>query len=184
MINDVGFNQMQTVKRRFFAMRNGVIADALRRGGSKFRVIFGLNLPQLREIAAEIGENRELGEALWHNNSTRESMMLAPMILPKPNELTDELFAMTAEVPDSEIADILCHTLLSPIDRDGSIMRRLAVDPLPMRRYMGLRMLYGRVAEMPKEAEQMARAELERGEALTRPLATLILDDALFWQEE
>ena len=50
------YGPMQTVKRRFFAMRNGVIADVLRKGGSPFRTIFGLNLPQIAEIAADTGK--------------------------------------------------------------------------------------------------------------------------------
>ena len=49
------FNPLQNIKRRFFALRNGVIADTLRRAGSPFKIIFGLNLPQLAEIAAELG---------------------------------------------------------------------------------------------------------------------------------
>ncbi len=39
------------IKQRLYAMRNGVIADSLRNAGSPYRSIFGLNLPQLTEIA-------------------------------------------------------------------------------------------------------------------------------------
>ena len=49
------FNTMQTLKRRFFAMRNGLLADQMRRAGSNFRIIFGLNIIQLNEIAADYG---------------------------------------------------------------------------------------------------------------------------------
>ena len=35
-------NEMQIVKRHFFAMRNGIIADTLRRAGSPYHIIFGL----------------------------------------------------------------------------------------------------------------------------------------------
>lgn len=59
------FNKMQTLKRRFFAMRNGLLADQLRRAGSKFRIIFGLNIIQLNDIARDYGHDPELAEALW-----------------------------------------------------------------------------------------------------------------------
>ena len=55
---ETSFNEMQTVKRHFFALRNGVIADALRRAGSPFRIIFGLNLPQIAEIAMKTPHSR------------------------------------------------------------------------------------------------------------------------------
>lgn len=61
------FSKMQRLKRRFFAMRNGITADALRRVGQPFRVIFGLNMPQLREIAGEFGPDEELARELWAN---------------------------------------------------------------------------------------------------------------------
>ena len=48
------YNQMQIIKRRFFAMRNGIIADTLRKAGLDYRMIFGLNLPQITDIAADL----------------------------------------------------------------------------------------------------------------------------------
>ena len=42
---------LQQIKSRFMAMRNGIVADALRKGGMPHKVIFGLNVPQLSEIA-------------------------------------------------------------------------------------------------------------------------------------
>ena len=80
---ETSFNEMQTVKRHFFAMRNGIIADTLRRAGSPFKIIFGLNLPQLMDIAESTPHSAELATRLWNNSSTRESMLLAPMIYPR-----------------------------------------------------------------------------------------------------
>ena len=56
------YRPMQAVKRHFFAMRNGVIADTLRHAGSPFRYIFGMNLPQLVETAEMTGKSRGLAE--------------------------------------------------------------------------------------------------------------------------
>ena len=40
--DDPDFGDMQNVKRRMFALRNGVVAEALRRGGCPYRIVFGL----------------------------------------------------------------------------------------------------------------------------------------------
>ena len=60
----VKYNDMQLVKRRFFAMRNGIIADTLRSAGSPFKIIFGLNLPQIIDIASQTPHTIELAEQL------------------------------------------------------------------------------------------------------------------------
>lgn len=117
---------MQEVKRRFFALRNGVVADVLRKNGSPFRIIFGLNLPQLKEIASFTGTNRELAQALWENTSTRESMMLAPMIFPQ-EEMDESLAEAWLDAsPSTEVSDTLCHSLLRKLPFGGRLaLRRL-----------------------------------------------------------
>lgn len=107
------FNDIQKIKRQFFAYRNGVTADALRKGGSPFHIIFGLSISQLNEIASHIGYNRELALKLWENNTTRCSMLLAPMLLDPSITEPDVLIKMCRETPDVETADILCHKLIS-----------------------------------------------------------------------
>ena len=72
--------QMQHIKSRFFALRNGVIADRLRKSGSPYKIIFGLMLPQMEQIAGECVPSKELAEMLWNNRSTRESRLLASMV--------------------------------------------------------------------------------------------------------
>ena len=62
------YSPMQTVKRGFFAMRNGVIADTLRKGGSTFRIIFCLNLPQFVDIAYTTDTIPSLAYDLWTKN--------------------------------------------------------------------------------------------------------------------
>jgi len=68
------FNLMQSVKRRFYAMRNGMLAAQMRQGGVDYRINFGLNIPQIKDIAAELiasglsaAELASLARALWDN---------------------------------------------------------------------------------------------------------------------
>jgi 3-methyladenine DNA glycosylase AlkD len=176
------FNKLQTVKRRLFAMRNGVIADALRKGGSPFRIIFGVNLPQLIEIAQDTPHEAELARQLWENKTTRESLLLAPMIFPKDEMTEDEALKWAKEVETVEVADILCHRLLRHLDFAGRLAEELGRDDetAAITRYVGLRLTANRLHLSPEKAKQYAQRELERHDQLTERVAKMIIEDADF----
>lgn len=140
MIMETKFNPMQTVKRHFFAMRNGIIADTLRKSGSPYHIIFGLNLPQLTEIAAMTPHTVELADALHDNRDTRCSRLLAPMI--HPRELMDVAKALRwlREVRSSEEADILCHKLIRYLPFAGELVQPLLDSDDELQRYTGHRL--------------------------------------------
>lgn len=175
MEKEEGFNEMQTVKRRMYAMRNGVIADALRKGGSPFRVIFGLNLPQLVEIAA-IGKDAAMSRQLWANTATRESMLLAPMLMPVEDFTMEEAVGWSRQVPACEVADILCHRLLRHEPYALELARRLIDEEETMAHYTGLRLMCNIAPRYPDEARRVGEAELSRDIPLTRQMASLLLD--------
>lgn len=179
------FNPMQAVKRRFFAMRNGVIADTLRRAGSPFRVIFGLNLPQIVEIAAEVSADDApaLADALWANSGTRESMLIAPMLMPHHAVDADKAERMMRETPCAEVADVLCHRLLRHMPFAAELATRLAGDPDDGVRYAALRLMFNIVSAHPDEAIAMARAELARDCVRNRGIAQGLLDEAEWIKE-
>lgn len=135
-------NQMQTVKRHFFAMRNGIIADTLRRAGSPYHIIFGLNLPQLVEIAAVTPHSVELSDALHVNSSTRCSRLMAPMIHPAEAMTEEKALQWMSEVLCAEEADILCHRLLRKLPFASSLVSKaLGEDSSGWLTYAGLRLL-------------------------------------------
>lgn len=175
------FNEMQTVKRQFFALRNGIVADTYRKAGSNFRIIFGLNLPQIVEIAEQTPHSAALADSLWHNTTTRESMLLAPMIYPR-EEFTQELARQwVAEVPSVEVADILCHRLLRHMPYAAGLAASLADSDSEMERYTGLRLMFNLVAQKPQEALAYARREAARNCQLTAHTAAMLADEAAFF---
>ncbi len=178
------FNPLQTIKRRFFAMRNGVIADTLRRAGSPFKIIFGLNLPQLVEIAAETGFNMELAKLLWSNTTTRESMLLAPMLIDPDNLPQDKALEMIDSVPAVEVADVLCHRLLRHADYAYPMACCLATSPNPMSRYCSMRILWHFLNSHADEIYDMACREIECADSLTLAPARQIKDEIDFIREE
>ena len=109
------FNQIQEIKRRLFAMRNGIVADTIRKGGLEYKMVFGLNLPQIVEIASGIEPSQALAEEFWADSRTRESMLLAPMIYPREAMTRERASEMLRESITTEVTDILCHR-----DRKGT----------------------------------------------------------------
>lgn len=177
------YTPMQKVKRHFFAMRNGIIADTLRKGGSPFKIIFGLNLPQLTEIAEFTGQSAELADALWENGSTRESMLLAPMIYPRNKFDLDKARRWVETIPTEEVADILCHRLLRHKDYAPLLADELCMSDSDMTRYTGLRLYFNLVAVRTPEALAAARRELDRASSKTAGIARQLFDEASFLLE-
>lgn len=180
------FNKMQTVKRRFFAMRNGLLADQMRRAGSSFRIIFGLNIIQLKEIAQEYGHDTSLAEELWSNRTTRESMLLAPMLWRQDDFSYAQALELCGEIPDTEVADMVCHALLKKRYDAVAIVDALYADESPLMRYAALRLmlpLIGSKVDAPK-AVAMAENELAKASPLTKSLATMVKSEAEYMMEE
>lgn len=179
--DDSRFNEMQTVKRRLFAMRNGIIADTLRRAGSPYRMIFGVNLPQLRDIAADTPHSADLARRLWQNTATRESMLIAPMLIPPDNVTPDDAFEMMTTCFSTEAADVLCLRLLRQLPYATDLIDRAIKSDDDLTRYCALRLMCNLLSNYPAKAQALAQAELLRQCALTSSLARMIiatLDDA------
>jgi len=184
------FNTMQQLKRSLFALRNGVIADSLRKAGCPHRIVFGLNLPQLNEIAAQYGPSEELAEALWKDTALRESALLAPMLYPKEQLTLEKARKLCATVQWHEDADILVFKLLRDADFAPLLARELvACEVSRMSRYTGLRLYLSMLSVMcpdkakdallTREALDAANAELERPDAIST-LASMLREEASF----
>ncbi len=169
---------MQTVKRRFFAMRNGVISDVLRKGGSPFKIIFGLNLPQIVEIASELGPDTDLARQLWADTRTRESMLLAPMLVRHDMFTLADAKEWVATIPAAEVADILCHKLLRYCPFAVEFAGSLAISQVPMDRYVAVRLMFNLVYQNPAKAAETAAVVAEKHHPLTDRVAAMLADEA------
>lgn len=174
------FNKLQLIKRRMFALRNGVIADTLRRGGSPFRIIFGLNMPQLAEMALEFGPDEEMARTLWANVSTRESMLLAPMLLTPEALSHSEVLEWVEQSPSAEIIDGLCHKLLRRRPDAFELACELVDSEKDVCRYAAMRLLWHQLSAHPSEVEAIAHKEVERNCPLTIAPARQIIDELEF----
>lgn len=177
------YSPMQRLKRRLYAMRNGVVADSLRRAGCPRRLIFGVNLPQLNEIAAEFGPSEELAEALRNDTALRESVLLAPMLFPIEKLDRDMARKLCEGVKWAEEADILCFKLLRKADFAAEMAMELCEKDEPLQRYCGLRLWMNIVGRNPSEALKAAEKELSRDDGIST-LASMLAEEARFLTEE
>lgn len=168
------------IKKMFYAMRNGIVADALRQQGSPFRMIYGVNLPHLVEIASQVAHNADTAQALWDDHTVRESMLLAPMVYPHDefDSQTAERWIASANTP--EVIDILCHRLLRhrPYAYDMAIA--LSGSTSDLKRYAALRIMFNLLPKHIKETAGYASAELARENPTTYGIARSLLDEIEF----
>ncbi|WP_295728487.1 DNA alkylation repair protein [uncultured Muribaculum sp.] len=132
--------RLQPIKHRFYAMRNGITADVLRRVGAPYRMIFGVNLPHLKEIASEIVPDASLARDLWGDASTRESVLLATMVMP-PEEFTlDEARRWLATATSAEAIDLLCLRLLGRKPFAAQVAQECLASGEELMRYAAMRL--------------------------------------------
>ena len=112
-------NPAKAIRKEFFAFRNGIIADKLRRAGDPHTIIMGCLLVDVINIAKkfrdDIHDSKEraaLAQELWNDTLSRECRLAAPMIYP-PELMTHDLaMAWCQSIETVEVADNLCHKLL------------------------------------------------------------------------
>lgn len=104
---------LRRIKTELRLSMNGVASAYMRENGMKYKLNFGVEMPRLREIAAEFPMNHELAQALWKED-IRECKLLAALLQP-----TETFYPEIAEIwmdnmPNAEIAQ---HTVMNLFSR-------------------------------------------------------------------
>ena len=100
--------KLQLIKRDFRSLMNGTAAASLRAKGLYYRLIFGVEWPQLMRLSAEIGKDHDLAQALWKED-IRECRLLAGLIQPV------ETFSL-------ELADVWIETMHYPEEAQYTVL--------------------------------------------------------------
>ena len=100
------------IRQQFFVFRNGLLADNLRNSGDCHKMIFGLNLPQIIDIAKQFNKDELVATELWNSKDTRECRLIAPMLYPIEQFNEEIALQWISEIENHEIADNFCHKLL------------------------------------------------------------------------
>jgi len=164
----------------FFAYRNGVVADRLRRAGDPHSVIMGCTLAELANIARTMTPDATLACTLWQHTNHRECRLMATMLMPPAQFDAEEAMDWCHSLRSIEEADVLCHRLLRQTACAPSLWRTLWDDELPMARYAGCRLLMNLLrsgrATMTDDIRALVAAKLDALSGDDAPLRPLLTD--------
>ena len=113
--------EIKEIKQLFFSFRNGIVAEAFRNvPNNPYVTIFGLQVPQLAEIARKVGKDHQLAVLLWADSGCRESRLLACWLFDPENVSQEDALRLCREALTREETDILAFRLLRflPFARD------------------------------------------------------------------
>ena len=99
---------------------NGVASARMRAAGAPYKLIFGVELPRLQNIAREFTPNHQLAQALWNEN-IRESKILATLLMPLDHFFPEVADIWVDEVPSTEIAQLASMNLFSRLPYASSL---------------------------------------------------------------
>ena len=167
---------VREIKGKLRLFMNGVLSQSLREKGLKYRLIFGVELPRLREIAAGYEQNHELAQALWKED-IGECKILAAYLQPAESfdaELAD--FWMES-VHNTELADYLCMALLRRLPYASQKAFQWIASDNRMEVYTGFRLMSHLFITLGTEMNERSRNEF-----LDQAQAALQGDDMLVKQ--
>lgn len=118
-------SRLKEIKQQFFAFRNGMLADTLRTL-YPYKIIFGLNVPQLAEIYRNIGTDASLASLLWEEKHVRESRLLACYLFDVQSMDEETVMKLIADVQTQEEADMLSFRLLKHLPFAKEILDKTA----------------------------------------------------------
>lgn len=189
------FNMMQAVKRRFFAMRNGALAEQMKNAGAAYKINFGLLQAQIADIADQVRAGTlderpeildpcgmaELARSLRDNTTTRESMLIAPMLFPVELLEAGEAREWLLSCPTREVADTLCLKLLRHHPAAEAIATEIIGDKeaSDLRKYAALRLLLNLLIlreTTPGHAKSLAAGLADDEAEMVSRLAGQIID--------
>lgn len=116
--------QIKSIRVRLRLAMNGVISSSMREKGIRYRLNFGVPLPEIREIARAYPPDSQLAAALWKED-IREFKILATLLQPAASFTCEEAMAWVKEIPYPEIAEQASRNLFSKMEAPHRLAARL-----------------------------------------------------------
>lgn len=177
-------DRIRGIRKEFFAFRNGIVADKLRKAGDPHSMIMGCLLSDLIGIAqrtkADIGDEVTLAaiaRELWSDTNSRECHLAAPMLYPAELMTLESALQWCQTVETVEVADNLCHKLLRHIPDADALFRQLIHQENPLVKYTGYRLLLNLLLLGKVQPNGSLKAIVEaEAEQAQQPLKSLLND--------
>ena len=132
---------LQSIRKEFFAYRNGVVAEQLRAAGDPHQVIMGCQLSDVIAIAGRYEKDVQLAQSLWDDINHRECRLAAPMLYPVEEFEMKTAIAWCESVESEEVADVLCHRLLRHLKYAPKLWEQLRSSDNNFVKYTAYRLL-------------------------------------------
>ena len=145
------------IKAELRAAMNGIAAKTFRESGMGYRLVYGVELPRLREIAAGFDPDRRLAQELWQEN-IRECKLLAILLYPTADFDRDiaDIWLSELRPEQAEVAQLLAMEQLCRMPDAADQAFLLMADERPLRQLCGFltltRLLMGG-AQLSPDAE-------------------------------
>lgn len=168
------------IRQEFFVYRNGLLADTLKNAGDTHKMIFGLNLSQITDIAKRFDANELVASELWNSNTTRECRLIAPMLFPIDKFDEETAYKWISEVENTEVADNLCHKLLRNTPFASKLCLKF-VNGSTLERYTAIILAINLITigkTLDIEAlQRFALTEIDSNNPTTLPVAKRLIED-------
>ncbi|MBP5689185.1 MAG: DNA alkylation repair protein [Muribaculaceae bacterium] len=174
---------LQSLKKEFFAHRNGMLAQQLKNAGDQHAIIMGCQLVDIIAITSRYCKDSQLAQALWSEIQLRECRMAAPMLFPVDEFTMGNALDWCNSVESTEIADVLCHRLLRHLPFANQLWETLSYSDHPLPRYTAWRLLLNLLLmnkiENPANLLPRVEQELQSAPPHLKPLLQSIKEECL-----
>lgn len=102
--------KLKRIKQSFRLRMNGVASQSMREKGANYKINWGINLMELRQMANDYGKDYSLAIELWKED-IRECKILATLIMPADKMLPEIVELWMEQTPTQEIAEMAALNL-------------------------------------------------------------------------
>ena len=128
--------KIREIKKSLRLSMNGIVSAHQRRQGLNYKINFGVEIPRIKEIAAEHTKEKEVAQSLWQEN-IRECKLLAIFLYPTEEFDQGPAEKWIGECGFTEIADHLSRTLLATLPEATTKSLEWSADENDMFSYCG-----------------------------------------------
>ena len=148
---------VKDIKSKFRLFMNGTVSQSLRDKGMKYKVIFGIEYPRIKEIASEYTPGHELAQALWKED-IRECKIMAGMLQPVETFCPELADIWIEGMCYPELAEYTVMTLFQRLPYASEVVFRWMADEREYFRLCGF-LLMSRLLAKGMRLDERAEAE-------------------------
>ena len=146
---DVIREKANAIRCEFRLLMNGVASQSMRQKGSSYHINWGIQLPQLKELATQYEKNGQLAIMLWKDD-VRESKIMATLLMPHDEMLPDMMEQWMQQISNMEMVEMSVVNLFQYADSAPFFAYKWMASGNELEQYAGF-LLIGRLFMQHRE---------------------------------